>query len=86
MDYHTEINGKQSVTPVGKLLLHKDLEGKECKYNWNYCNAVGMAGYLQGNMRPEISMASHHLACFINKPMRPHERAIMQIVRYLYST
>ncbi len=79
-DYHSKINGKESVTPVGKPLLHKDLEGKECKYNWNYGTAVGMTGYLQGNTRPEILMANHQCACFVNKPMRTHERAMIHII------
>ncbi len=54
-----KINGKQTVTPVGKPLLHKILDGKEREHNWNYCTAVGMTGYLQGNTRSEISMANH---------------------------
>ena len=69
-DYPTKINGNHSVTPVGKPLLHKELEGKERKYNWNYCTIVGMTGYLQGGTRPEISMTNHQCARFLNKPMQ----------------
>ena len=45
-----------------------------------------MIGYLQQNTRLEISMANHQCACFVNKPMRSHEQAIIRISRYLRST
>jgi hypothetical protein len=52
----------QKITPVGKPLLNKDLEGKRHKKDWKYHTAIGMSTYLQGNTRPEISMATHQLA------------------------
>ncbi len=82
----SEVNTKSTPNPVGKPLLHKDLEGKERKYRWNYRTAVGMTGYLQQSSRPEISMANHQCARFVNNPMRCHERAMMRIARYLSST
>ena len=85
-EYPTELTGRESLTPVGKPLLHKDLEGKPRKYKWNFRTAVGMIGYLQQSTRPEISMASHQCARFVNQPMRSHERAIIRIVRYLNNT
>ena len=85
-EYESELNGKPSITPVGKPLLHKDTDGTPRKYNWNYWTAVGMIGYLQGSTRPEISMASHQCARFVNNPMRSHERAIIRIARYLHAT
>jgi hypothetical protein len=50
------------MTPVGKPLPNKVLEGKPRKKDWNYCTAIGILTYLQGNTHPEISMATHQLA------------------------
>ena len=86
MEYPTELTGRESLTPVGKPLLHKDIEGKPRKYNWNFRTAVGMIGYLQQSTRPEISMASHQCARFVNQPMRSHKRAIIRIICYLKNT
>ena len=72
--------------PVGKLLLHKDIEDKSRKESWNYRTAVSMLTYLQGNTRPEISMAVHQTARFCNNPMLTHEKAIKRLGRYLYHT
>ena len=82
----TELNGKQTITPVGKPLLHKYLMGVSRKYGWNYRTAVGIIGCLPKNTRPEISIANHQFARFMNKPMRSHEQAIIQIARYLKIT
>ena len=82
----TELNGKKSITPVGKPLLHKDLMVVPRKYGWNYRTAVCMIGCLQQNARPEISMAYHQCARFVNKSICGHERAIIRIARYLRST
>ena len=73
-------------TPIGKPLLHKDLFGKPRKETWNYQTAVGMINYLQGNSRPEISMAVHQTARFCDNPMLSHEKAIKCLVRYLLYT
>jgi hypothetical protein len=81
-----DLNEKETPTPVAKALLHKDENGKPRKHSWNYRTAVGMAGYLQGSTRPEISMASHQCARFVNDPKRSHERAMIRLVRYLKST
>ena len=61
-----DLNANETPTPVGKPLLHKDENGKVCKHTWNYRTAVGMSGYLQGSTRPDISMASHQCARFVN--------------------
>ena len=81
-----DLNAKETPTPVGKPLLHKDSNGKSRKHSWNYRTAVGMSGYLQGSTRPEISMASHQCARFVHDPKRSHERAMIRLVRYLKST
>jgi hypothetical protein len=81
-----DIDTNTKSTPVGKPLLHKDLEGKPRKETWNYRTAVGMLTYLQGNTRPEISMSVHQTARFCNNPMLSHEKAIKRLGRYLYHT
>jgi hypothetical protein len=42
-----------------------------------------MLTYLQGNTRPEISMATHRLAQFCQDPRLSHERATTRLGRYL---
>ena len=83
-DYGMDTNAKS--TPVGKPLLQKDLSGKPHKETWNYQTAVGILTYLQGNSRPEMSMAVHQTAHFSNSPMLLHEKAIKHLGRYLYHT
>jgi hypothetical protein len=84
-DWGTVTNPK--ATPVGKpILLGKDKEGTPRKLQWKYRTAVGMLSYLQGNSRPEISMAVHQTAHFCNDPKRSHEQAIVRIGRYLLVT
>ncbi len=65
----TDVNDHSTPNPVGKPLLHKDLEGKEQKYKWNYSTVVGMTGYLQKSSCMEISMANHQCSQFVNNPM-----------------
>jgi len=38
----------EKLTPVGKPLLNKDLQGVPRKYNWEYRGAIGMLMYLTG--------------------------------------
>jgi hypothetical protein len=45
-----------------------------------------MLSYLQGNTRPDISMATHQTARFCIDPKLSHEQAIMRIGRYLLGT
>ena len=85
---HNEFNvqTKTKITPVGKPLLNKDLEGTLHKKDWKYCTAIGMLTYLQGNIRPEISMVTHQLAQFCQDPRLSHEQATTRLGRYLAHT
>jgi hypothetical protein len=74
------------LTPVGKPLLNKDLDGVPQKYDWEYQSAIGMLTYLTGSVRPDIAMAVHQCARFSVKPMHLHKQAVMRIGRYLLST
>ncbi len=76
----------EKLTPVGKPLLNKDLNGVPRKYGWEYQAAIGMLTYLTGSVRPDIAMAVHQCARFSVLPMRLHEQAVMRIGRDLLST
>ena len=86
IDLDKEITNASKPTPVMKPLLHKDLEGLQRKYDWNYRSLVGMLGYLQNSTRPDISMATHQCARFNNDPKLSHERSIRRICKYLLGT
>jgi len=66
-------------TPALREPLGKDECGPERKYDWNYRSIIGMLNYLQGSMRPDISMAVHQCARFTNCPKLSHERAILHL-------
>ena len=69
----------EKLTPVGKPLLYKDLDGVPQKYAWDYRAAIGMFTYLTGSVCPDIAMAVHQCARFSTFPMRLHEQAVMRI-------
>jgi hypothetical protein len=73
-------NGKanKKLTPVGKHLLNKDLDGVPQKYTWEYWAAIGMLTYLTGSVCPDIAMAVHQCAWFSVFSMRSHEQAVMR--------
>ena len=81
-------NGKthEKLTPVGKPLLNKDLDGALRKYDWNYRGAIGMLTYLTGSVRPDLAMPVHQCARFSIDPKRSHEQAVMRIGKYLIGT
>jgi hypothetical protein len=78
----------EKLTPVGKPLLNKDLNGVPREYDWEYRGAIKMLTltYLTGSVRPDIAMATHQCARFSIHPMRSHEIAVMRIGRYLLAT
>ena len=86
LDNEWEATTNTKKSPVGKPVLNKDLNGKPRKLKWKYRTAVGMISYLQGNTRPDISMACHQTARFCIDPKLSHEQAIMRIGRYLLGT
>jgi hypothetical protein len=81
-----DVHTKTKITPFGKPLLNIDLEGKLHKKDWKHCTAIGMLTYLQGNTRPEISMATHQLAWFCQDPRLSHEQATTRLGRFLAHT
>ncbi len=81
-------NGKtnEKLTPLGKLLLNKDLDRVPRKYDWEYQGGRGMLTYLTGSVQPDIAMAVHQCVGFSINPMSLHEQAVMRIGRNLLST
>ena len=65
-------------------MLHRDLDGPVRRYAWNYRQAVGVLGYLQGSTRPDIATAVYQCARFYNDPKLSHDRAIRRIIKYLH--
>ncbi len=74
----------EKLTPVGKPLLNKDLQGVPRKYDWGYRGVISMLMYLTGSIRPDIAMATHQCAGFSISLMRLHELAVMRIGRYIF--
>ena len=52
---------------------------------WKYSSIIGMLLYLC-NSRPDIAFAVHQCARFTHNPKRSHEKAVLQICRYLQGT
>eukprot|EP00984_Skeletonema_dohrnii_P032799 scaffold27521_cov99-Skeletonema_dohrnii-CCMP3373.AAC.2 len=79
---------KSRATPSEKKILSKDSNGSRRKYesDWKYRTAIGMLTYLQGNTRPDLSVAVHQCARFSADPKRSHEIAVMRIGKYLRSS
>ena len=71
-------------TPFVKPMLHRDLDGPVRRYVWNYRQAVGMLGYLQGSTRPDIATAVHQCTRACNDPKLSHEIAIRIIRKYIH--
>jgi hypothetical protein len=53
---------------------------------WNYRSIIGKLNFLAQNTRPDISMAVHMCARFVNQPNRTHQDAVKYLCRYLHYT
>ena len=73
-------------TTAALPFLHKDLEGTNRKYAWNYRAITGMLNYLTGSTIPDISMVVHQISRFSNDPKLSHEKSIIRVCRYLLGT
>ena len=73
-------------TPEVKPLLYSDEYSLGRKCMWNYRAEAGMLNYLLGLTRPEIALAVHQCAKFINNPRLMHERVVRIIAKNLAST
>jgi len=73
-------------TPASTTVLDRNPAAKPRKQKWHYRSVIGCLGYLQGMIRPDITMATQQCARFCNDPNRDHEEAAKRICRYLLAT
>ena len=74
-----------AISPTsGDKSLGSDKNGQEVKlqHKWQYASVVGMLMYLV-NSRPEIAFAVHQCARFTHGTKHSHEKAVLQISKYL---
>ena len=81
-----EQNTYITTTLATEPLLHKDEDGLEIKYSWNYRQEIGMLTYLQGTSRTDILMVTHEAARFCIAPKLSNERVAHHISRYFKAT
>ena len=80
-------NANPKSTPVVKLLLNKNTNGKDRKNNSFYCrSAIGSLLCLGGCTRPDVSMAVHQVAKFLNNPKASHNAEVKRIGKCSLST
>jgi hypothetical protein len=54
---------------------------------WSYHSVIGKLNFLAQNTHPDISMAVHVCARFVNNPIRRiHQDAVKYLCRYLHYT
>ena len=53
---------------------------------WNYRSVIGKLNFLAQNTRPDISMAVHQCARYVNNPNSSHMEAVKYLCRYLLQT
>eukprot|EP00957_Ditylum_brightwellii_P197145 15020490-Ditylum_brightwellii.AAC.1 len=79
-------NCNPAVAPTsGSKPLGPDPHGKDVQLQdkWSYTSVVGIMMYLASNSSPEITFAVHQYAGFSHGTKHSHEKAILQIYRYL---
>lgn len=75
----------QKKTPAREVLLpHPTAAPFDAE--WSYRSIIGKLNFLAQNTRPDISMAVHQCARFVNKPNRMHQDAVKYLCRYLHFT
>jgi hypothetical protein len=73
-------------TPAEYGCLGKDPDGDPPQATYSYPSVIGMAQYLQGHSRPDITFAVSQCARYTHAPKRSHEKAIERIGQYLLGT
>jgi hypothetical protein len=75
----------QKKTPAREV-LHAHADAAPFDATWNYRSIIGKLNFLAQNTRPDISMAVHMCARFVNNPNRIHQDAVKYLCRYLHYT
>jgi hypothetical protein len=73
-------------TPAEYGCLGKDANGDPPQGTYSYPSAIGMAQYIQGHTRPDITFSVSQCSRFTHSPTRLHERALERIGQYLKGT
>eukprot|EP00957_Ditylum_brightwellii_P088456 6737061-Ditylum_brightwellii.AAC.1 len=69
--------------PLGPDPYSKDVQLQD---RWSYALVVGMMMYLASNIKPKITFVVHQCARFSHGTKHLHEKAILQICKYLKET
>jgi hypothetical protein len=67
-------------------ILHPNPNAAPFNAPWNYRSIIGKLNFLAQNTRPDISMAVHQCARFVNAPNQVHQNAVKYLCRYLLLT
>jgi hypothetical protein len=73
-------------TVPAKCVLNSPLADEPYDAEWGYRSLIGKLNFLALNTRPDIAMATHQCARFLNNPTKTHQNAVKQICRYLLAT
>jgi Reverse transcriptase (RNA-dependent DNA polymerase) len=75
----------QKKTPVHEV-LHSHQDAVPFDAPWSYRSIIGKLNFLAQNTHPDISMAVHMCARFVNKLNQVHQEAMKYLCRYLHFT
>ena len=78
---------KPRTTPaLSSSILHRDLDGEEFTYQFDYRSIIGKLNFLEKGTRPDIAYAVHQLARFSSCPKKCHGDAVIHLAKYLKGT
>ena len=63
--------------------ITRDTNGKPRQAQWHYRSVIGMLNFVCNSTRPEVAFAVHQCARFAENPKKSHEKAVMEIIKYL---
>jgi hypothetical protein len=81
-----KLNAATPTTVPAKSILHSPLADEPYDAPWGYRSLIGKLNFLALNTRPDIAMATHQCARFLNNPTKIHQNAVKNICRYLLAT
>jgi hypothetical protein len=77
---------KPESTPAVPPPIGSSKDSPPFDHRYNYRSIIGMAMYLAGTTRPDISFAIHQLARFSADPRMAHHTGVHRLARYLKKT
>ena len=77
---------KYAVTSPSTNYLPIDLLGEKTHVDFNYTSINDQLNHVQGNSRPNISLAASQTSRYVHNPKWFHELALIRIGRYLKGT